>query len=104
MKSTPPGCPSLDEVATSGLHRVRRNADTLHSHRLSVNARNLDINSIGSKAARILEVVVRLPGGSLPCLTTVGGDLKLRDADVGVADLHGEPELGSTFLVLELDG
>jgi hypothetical protein len=94
----------LNEVATSGLDRVGCNANTLDSHRLSVNARNLHINSIRSKAARVLEEVVWLPGGSLPCLSTVGRDLELGDADVRVADLHREPELGGTLLVLELNG
>jgi hypothetical protein len=96
--------PPLDKVATSSLHRVRRNANTLDSHRLSVNTCNLHINSIRSKAARVLEEVVWLPGGSFPCLAAVGRDLELGDADVRVADLHREPELGGTLLVLELDG
>lgn len=96
--------PPLDEVATSSLHRVGRNANTLDSHRLSVNARDLHINSIRSKAARVLEEVVWLPGGSIPCLATVGRNLELGDADVRVADLHREPVLGGTLLVLELDG
>lgn len=40
----------------------------------------------------------------MPSATTVGANLELGNGLVGIDNLHREPVLGSTFLVLKLKG
>ena len=62
------------------------------------------MNTVGAKARVVLEVVVVGSGSALPVASAVGADLQLSDRLIGIDDLHREPVLGCTFLVLELKG
>jgi hypothetical protein len=92
------------KVPPSSLQATARNTHTLNNHRLPIRAGNLHINAIRPEARRVLEEVVLLPSRCLPARASVSRNLELGHADVGVHDLHAEPEFRRARLVLEDDG
>lgn len=84
--------------------RVGLNADVLDNDGLSSGAGDLDINRLGAKAACLLEEVVVLADSLFPGASAVDTNFEALDGLVGIDDLHGEPPLRGTGLVVELDG
>jgi hypothetical protein len=89
------------KVSTGSLQAARSYAHTLDNHRLTIDTRNLDINTIRAKPSRVLKEVVRLPGRRLPGFASICRHLQLAYTDICIHNLHAEPELACAGLVLQ---
>lgn len=92
----------FSQVGAGSNLRTRITADILDDHCLARLASDTDINTALAKSRGVLEIVVVCASGALPVASAISANLKLSDFLTGIDNLHREPVLRGTLLVLEL--